>query len=459
MVHWKINLDGVLDSILFFQFAFVLTRDAPVLYYDQEPFLSRIIKIVASRFSEIAYSTMHPIKSLKSILYGILDLGYLNLLIFFTVTFYMLVLLFCLFIYILEFSTKKADCVRVGSSSLANFDDGGQMFSGLFAISWTTLSTVGYGNSWPALSQDIDPDSDSETPLAYCPGINVLLMVEAFIGVCFAGACGAILFKKVVEIQSQAQVTFSQPVVIRFGSGLIAVEESGSAGGGQDGADLVDEGDKPDEVSCPCLEFRIVNLLHSYENGVISDASISCTVGIEEELNEEDERETIEQDSILSSVNSKQKDKVKRVQLPKKSFLDLEIVNNEHPHFKRVWTVFHILNENSPLLSARLRKRIKNNNGMWPKRKKKSAHDEAQFIAKNLSFEEIIVSFNGISKHTSCEVNAQKVYGGCDVVIGYKFFPILKKQGDDVRVLLDCINDITEQNGPDEPIPLDMDQG
>jgi hypothetical protein len=385
---------------------------------------------------------MSPMKLFKSMMYGVLDLGYFNLLIFFTVIFYTITLLFCLLIYIVE-SASHNECVRVGVGYLEDLTTGGQIFSGLFAISWTTLSTVGYGNTWPALSTD----EEAEREIVYCPGINLLLMVEAFVGVCFAGTCGAILFKKVVEIQSQAQVTFSEPVVIRFGSGL-TMEEDKNVNEEDISDDEDDQGEgRLSNVPCPCLEFRIVNLLHNYAAGVITDASLHCTVSVEEELDVDD--------LDPSSSSSRKKEKVKRVQLPKKIFLDLGIVNDEHPHFKRVWTVFHILNENSPLLTTRLRNRIRNNHGLWPNQKKK--HNEAQYIANNLCFEEIIVSLNGISRHTSCEVNAQKVYGACDVVIGYKFVPILEKEGDDVLVLMDSINDVTEQNGNDKALPLQID--
>jgi hypothetical protein len=115
----------------------------------------------------------------------------------------------------------------------------------------------------------------------------------------------------------------------------------------------------------------------------------------------------------------------------------------------------HILDENSPLISKQLRKLIRQNGG-WPDKNQFESVPEAQFIQDHLCFKEIIVSLSGMSKHTSCEVYAQKVYQPYDIVVGYKFVPVLEKAKDDdqVKVILEYIDDVTEQNGNDEPLPL-----
>ena len=93
-------------------------------------------------------------------------------------------------------------------------------FSDVFTLSWTTFTTVvssffliyitiyfslfcakGYGNVYPSLSHQ-------ETEAGHCTFIAFLTSMEAFIGVLFAGFSGAIIFGKVLRIQSQAQVRY-----------------------------------------------------------------------------------------------------------------------------------------------------------------------------------------------------------------------------------------------------------
>ena len=365
----------------------------------------------------------------------------------------MLTLLFCLLIYLV--GLYKEECIIAGDGTVAEMTSEGQVFSALFSLSWTTISTVGYGNTGPSLSSlPNDPEE-----FIQCPAINSLLMIEAFVGVCFQGACGAILFGKIAQVKSQAQVQFSQPMVVRFGTGLANNDD------GDDGDD--DEEGKNEElpksgIPCPILEFRVVNKLHNISNGVITNATICCAVGIHEilEETEDDDDDNKEPAVITNTIRSlssnvpPSNDKITRVKLPKKVHLDLRIVNNEHPHFKRCWTAIHILDHNSPLLSQQIRSRIKKKNGNWPNNKPE--YNTAQYIRDSIKFEEIIVSFNGVSKNTSCEVNAQHVYDQCDIAIGYQFVPLLEKVGNDIKVEIDCLNDVMDQNGSDKALDMNL---
>merc|ERR1719350_980319 len=76
-------------------------------------------------------------------------------------------------------------------------------FRDSFALSWATFTTVGYGNSYPSLTGQME-ESD-------CTSITFITATEAFVGVLYASFCGAIIFGKVLRIQSQAHVTFSDP--------------------------------------------------------------------------------------------------------------------------------------------------------------------------------------------------------------------------------------------------------
>lgn len=420
--------------------------DLQVAKQSKESYIKSMWDFVSTHARLMVYWIMHPFALYQTLSYRIMDTSYILLLAFFAINYYILILLFCLLIYL--FSFIEEECVKAGDGSLADMKNSGQIFSVLFALSWTTISTVGYGNTWPALSEE------DAAAVMHCSAVNILLMVSAFSGVCFAGACGAILLGKVVQVKNQAQVEFSQTMVVRFGSGLVDIEDDNDIADGEANSFT----NSKEGMPCPVLEFRLVNKLHHISRGVITDASISCAIGIHEYADEEDESKTDEMvlqtsDSLLSS-SFRSRDKIQRISLPKKIFLDLNIVNARHPHFKRCWTAAHILDENSPLLSSKMKARIKKNKGKWPIIKDKK-YSTARFIKDNIYFEELIVSFNGVSKHVSAEVSAQKVYNSCDVVIGYQFVPILEKHGNDVHVLVDCLNDVAYQNGTDEPLPIE----
>eukprot|EP00957_Ditylum_brightwellii_P008068 611857-Ditylum_brightwellii.AAC.1 len=88
--------------------------------------------------------------------------------------------------------------------------DSDEAFYDAVSLSWTTLSTVGYGVVFPAVG--------SYEKTRRCFGIQFICSLEALVGVLFAGFCGAILYGKVSRVQSIARVLFSDPIVIRYGA-------------------------------------------------------------------------------------------------------------------------------------------------------------------------------------------------------------------------------------------------
>lgn len=104
------------------------------------------------------------------------------------------------------------------------------------------------------------------------PLVNFICSLEALIGVLYSGFCGAILFGKVLRIQSHAQVIFCDPVVIRYGPGL---KESGddrdASGSGDEDENSQEDTEAVDKMPCPVLEFRIVNRLYNEPGGEIMD--------------------------------------------------------------------------------------------------------------------------------------------------------------------------------------------
>lgn len=158
-----------------------------------------------------------------------------------------------------------ADCVKIGGNS---FGTNSSNFADAFSLSWTTFSTVGYGSTYPALGHENDNPTN-------CLFITVICSLESFIGVLYSGFCGAILFGKVLRIQSHAQVEFSDPMVIRYGSGVDVQVES------DDDNDDDEEDNIIPKIPCPVLEFRVVNKLFAQVGGEIMDGSLNVVANID----------------------------------------------------------------------------------------------------------------------------------------------------------------------------------
>ena len=79
-------------------------------------------------------------------------------------------------------------------------------------------------------------------------------------GIIYAGFIGVIIFGKVLRIHSRAQVEFSDPIVVRYGSGIA------------NDFQISEDGMTP----CPVLEFRVVNKMYDEVGGEIMDANMNC---------------------------------------------------------------------------------------------------------------------------------------------------------------------------------------
>ena len=356
------------------------------------------------------------------------------------------------------------DCIQVGGAPFANAS---APFADAFALSWTTFSTVGYGSTYPALGHQNDERSN-------CFFITFLCSVESFLGVLYSGFCGAILFGKVLRIQSHAQVIFSDPVVIRYGSGLA---EPGD----------VDDGDNDDDLNgtvkkipCPILEFRVVNRLFHEVGGEIMDATLNVVANVDtndadNSLHESSDsgrsvrrsdtasdthsdtgsggKESVHQsiinkfflESILNKHENQAVDEDPSARLVnKRMFSKMNIEAGEHPFFKRVWLARHVLDDSSPILKPRVRRQIRRNNGHWPEKLNNHAA-----IRDSLQFNQILVSLNGVSNVSASDVYAQKIYDFVDINVGYQFVNILYRDQQDgsLKVDTDLINDVKEQAG------------
>jgi Ion channel len=315
-------------------------------------------------------------------------------------------------------------------------------FMNAYALSWTTFSTVGYGAIHPTTTATPSGKAGDD-----CSGIKILMGIEAFVGVLFASFWGAIFLSKVTRIASFAQVTFSEALVIRYGSGVAPVDdkndssdESGSEDGETDGSDrptkLAPSDFRCSIIPCPVLEFRVYNRLQKQKRGEIIDATISIVASIDDgqqikpttkrtmgqNRGKKGKVRQLEFDSLkdlefldsenptaeeiekarrsmmsklsgsIESEHPRQRKVMKNMEHEEKMFTKIHIESQEHPFFKRMWVAKHVLDHESPLLRPETRNLIRLNAGHWP-----VELNSAKSVRKCVCFDQLLVSLSGTS--------------------------------------------------------------
>jgi hypothetical protein len=363
---------------------------------------------------------------------------------------------------IFTFGSLYPQCVRVGGKE---FNPSFAGFADAFSLSWTTFSTVGYGNVYPATG----PENSTKDN---CLLVTTLCSLECFFGVLYSGFCGAILFGKVLRLQSRAHVLFSDPMVIRYGLGVLPQKKYKTT---HDGKKC---------IPCPVLEFRVLNKLFNDVGGEIIDATLNVVASIDTYDNDGNEfnqsgnlqsHESMNWIDLDPLENGKEekgqpKDSTKFMQrifqhystrwskntdpscspVKKRIFSKLTLEVSDHPFFKRAWVARHTLDENSPILSPRVRRMVRRRMGRWPEEL-----NNYQGIKDSLNFDQILVSFNGVSNLSASCVYAQKIYEDFNVYVGYEFVNLLYRDDDDIKIHMMLINDVREQyGGGGEPLSL-----
>lgn len=122
----------------------------------------------------------------------------------------------------------------------------------------------------------------------------------------------------------------------------------------------------------------------------------------------------------------------------------LKIDTSHHPFFKMLWTVRHVLNDSSPLLTIEARRAITENSGFWPK-----SLCNYHAMRDNILFDQLIVNINGTSNISASQVFAQKIYNLEDISVGYKFATLFyhNRETDTLMLDLNGINSVYEQDG------------
>jgi len=264
-------------------------------------------------------------------------------------------------------------------------------------------------------------------------------MTEAFIGVLFAGMSTSILFSKVGRIQSDAQVFFSNALCVQMskipsetfdnndsvnGLGTRRLnaqpgdekKEQGESLDGED-CDVPQLPPKAQMVPCPVIEFQVVNKLANSDMGAIVDATLKAIV--------------ISQKTADSTV---------------KSLVVVHLEEFEHPLFQRVWKGRHKLDVSSPLLKTSARLIL---NGLDEKGRKWPADwNNVEKVREILNFSDLIVIITGVSNISALTVFENKRYKASDIVVGYKFAPLLyhHPESESIKVNFSLIDDLIEQD-------------
>ncbi|KAL7545275.1 hypothetical protein ACHAWF_008623 [Thalassiosira exigua] len=329
------------------------------------------------------------------------------------------------------------ECIIVSGDHFGANSNTDTKFGDAFTLSWTTFTTVGFGNVYTATGNDFNIYEDK-----HCAGIIALCTLEAFLGLLYAGVCTSILFGKVNRIQSHAHLTFANAVCLQYEEVELNSE---LVDGDMTDSDLEerDEGDKESIMGntrgpisnltvhlvaqsgymfkkkykgCPILKFQVVNDLCNKNGGEILDG-VMKVVGI--------------------------KFRCQNGNVSHSQYVRVELVDTEHPFVGRVWHGCHVLDENSTLLTKGAKQRLKENGGSWPAEWLKNPSK----IRRKLDFQFLVVTVSGVSNLSACSVHTYKRYKFGDVIIGFDFAPIVhvNELTDKLEVNRALIHDVREQ--------------
>jgi len=299
-----------------------------------------------------------------------------------------LVLIFIFFLYfffIFTFQLLLMFSVRMNSETACvigyNFTDEsvGHKNEVLFELSWSTFATVGYGGT-------------SVSKKHTCMGFRFLLFTEAFFGILFTCFCGSTLYARITCLYTQAQVTFSPSICLRFGDGS--------------------NHPTPQQAPFPVLEMRLMNDWAESASCEIIFAKIECMViSLGRHLQN---GATVSSAREFTVENTKEKTKERVIERN----IMLLVHPDRHPYVSTgVWDFRHVLNKDSPLLTKTAREEIERNNDSWPTQ----FNTDKEKIKEFITFNKIQVTFTGVLSLTAAPVFKIKSYDFQDLHIGSKF--------------------------------------
>jgi len=381
-------------------------------------------------------------------------------------------------------------------------EDKGYLFMDAVHLSWTTLSTVGYGAMTPQLSSKPS-----------CMLVNALMAMEAFVGVLFGSVTGAIVFGKIVQSQTVGEVNFSSMACVVYGDAVHALNNKRN--------ECTDKSDQQHEIPCPVLLFRMSNKLDNVRGGALVDAHVQvvgttlvedthrihhdnndCCIqlpltrpavrndtlrkpkgNIIQKMHESIVKPSMDAferandqacttnyiwhdvDEEIARLMAWKEGRQTKTQtlveegdpavVPARLYHSLDLETSMHPFFQRTWIVRHDLNESSPLLREAARRRIRENHGFWP-----SDWNNQQSVREQIRLDVMIVSLSGTNCGSGSAVNAHKLYKGDFLKVGYDFVTMLhiNKITGELHVDHSQLNNIREQQGRASAPLLEVDE-
>ncbi len=195
--------------------------------------------------------------------------------VFISIVFILLTFIFALII--MAIAQAEPKCVTSTVFYTNNGFEAG--FNDALSLSWTTFTTVGYGVISPSTSASFQNDMDRFDKSGGCVMMSVLLSFESLVGILFVSYAGAIMYVKLIQFQSNAQVAFSSVLLVKYGRGVDAEDvDDDMSVSTENGETELQMAQKM--VPFPVLVFRMVNLLNSTKNGEIVDAQVNTVATV-----------------------------------------------------------------------------------------------------------------------------------------------------------------------------------
>lgn len=279
-------------------------------------------------------------------------------------------------------------------------------FSLAFELSWTTLSTVGFGVvSVPAESN--------------CRAMRYILATEAFLGVLYIGLCSALFFSKISRGLVTAHVSFSSAICLQYERD--STPGASSVGRNTDGTEEKESGEGDELTSFPFLQFRVINDKGNYIGGEITDAELKGVVVSVRVLDKKPLNNAVDDKGNALQHEEIGVDASPGAPTIQRMYQGMQLEPSRHPHLSNgPWYVRHLLDRKSPFLKNSARRQIDQLGG-WP-----AAWNSPEEIRESLdpTIYEIGMIFTGISGHTASDVFKTQSWKPEDIYIGWKFVSI-----------------------------------
>lgn len=294
-----------------------------------------------------------------------------------------------------------------------------------FSLSWTTFSTVGYGHVYPTLVETENDDLGEQTD---CGFIIAMCSLESFVGVLYAGFCGALLFAKILRIQAIAQVTFSNALVVHYDNR----ERPQSSN------------DENKLYPCPLLEVRVINdYANQRSGGELFGANVEAIVTNLDDL-------SMKKSKVKYARKIKGRQSLRgtiKCVSDGYNYIKVGWKTDQHPLFNSTWIIQHELDESSPFLTDEMKAELHLQDGkfFWPADKFTSMG-----IRNGLKkFTKLAITFNAVSNSSASSVYAQYLYDFDDIVIGYEHAKATyyDSQSNLIQVDRNLLHDVIEQEG------------